>query len=632
MEEENPMKLTKARTTLSRSTLFAVTWMMLTVTAGHSQPPPGKKLSPRAAAPAASSAPEQKYKGIWEPVNYKEDIRLNDVFFVTPEEGWVSGQFATILHTTDGGQTWTAQLGGDPQSPEGEIGMLSFLDQRHGWAVQGQKLLATSDGENWSAVGTIAPGMRDYQFISPLEGLALGSPNGYGNFIYQTKDGGRAWKVIVTCGIGLEIDGLRQNVGCGFIRLRFSSPSIGYALGGNVPLPDDHGPPVIAKTEDGGQSWRIFLGPGEVKASTLDGGFFLDERTGYVRVRKDQKLFATSDAGATWREIVAAPGADLRFADPEVGWSIDYYWKKLVYTTDGGKRWSSRAFSFPASVNAFSLPRRDRGYIVGEHGMVYRYRVVPIDYMAKGMMDAPLMPAYGGPLLGHLQDMKTQVAALKARLGAAAGAPASSVSYRPRAMYGGGPDAGDASDFSNDAQQGGQSVPAAGGFVQDTSNAAPSPFVQDCCAPQVQSMQSSFGSFSQQVPSFGSKYRSLNLVFAGLSLASDLLGKRNQIGNAFGAFKQAKDALTAATALNDLSGKLDSTHQAVSMGYSNFSFTGAAAGVTGALENAVTGTTNSNSPAATTPPATQQDADKAKQDAKKAADELKKKLKKKLPF
>src|ERR1700686_2282846 len=153
MQQERVMKQRKARNIAGLTTLVAALWVMLAVTPGYAQPAPGKKVPARAAATAAAPAGEAQLRGIWEPVNYKEDIRFNDVFFVTPEEGWVAGQFATILHTTDGGQTWTVQLGGDPQSQEAEIGMLRFLDQRHGWAAQGQKLLATSDGENWLAVG-----------------------------------------------------------------------------------------------------------------------------------------------------------------------------------------------------------------------------------------------------------------------------------------------------------------------------------------------------------------------------------------------------------------------------------------------------------------------------------------------
>ena len=50
-----------------------------------------------------------------------------------------------------------------------------------------------------------------------------------------------------------------------------------------------------------------------------------------------------------------------------------------------------RKIAFPASVKAFTFAGKDNGYVVGEHGMVYRYHVVPIDYMAKGMLDAPMM-------------------------------------------------------------------------------------------------------------------------------------------------------------------------------------------------------------------------------------------------
>jgi hypothetical protein len=40
-------------------------------------------------------------------------------------------------------------------------------------------------------------------------------------------------------------------------------------------------------------------------------------------------------------------------------------------------------------VEDSSLPARDRGYAVGSHGMVYRYRIVPIDFTVKGMLAAP---------------------------------------------------------------------------------------------------------------------------------------------------------------------------------------------------------------------------------------------------
>jgi hypothetical protein len=42
----------------------------------------------------------------------------------------------------------------------------------------------------------------------------------------------------------------------------------------------------------------------------------------------------------------------------------------------------------PALVRAVSFPDATHGYLVGQHGMVYRYRIVPIDYTSQGMLGA----------------------------------------------------------------------------------------------------------------------------------------------------------------------------------------------------------------------------------------------------
>jgi hypothetical protein len=38
------------------------------------------------------------------------------------------------------------------------------------------------------------------------------------------------------------------------------------------------------------------------------------------------------------------------------------------------------------------MPTRDRGYVLGAHGMIYRHRMVPIDYTSKGILEALVMP------------------------------------------------------------------------------------------------------------------------------------------------------------------------------------------------------------------------------------------------
>ena len=81
----------------------------------------------------------------------------------------------------------------------------------------------------------------------------------------------------------------------------------------------------------------------------------------------------------------------IRFADRQVGWVARS--QPVVYTSDGGKRWSAAEVRFPTWVSASSLPARDRGYVVGDHGMIYRYRIVPIEYSSKGMLPAAAIAA-----------------------------------------------------------------------------------------------------------------------------------------------------------------------------------------------------------------------------------------------
>jgi len=149
-------------------------------------------------------------------------------------------------------------------------------------------------------------------------------------------------------------------------------------------------------------------------------------------------------------------------------------------------------------VNAFSLPTRNRGYVVGDHGMIYRYRIVPANYTAKGMIDAPLMPPYGGRVAEEVQKMKAVVATLRSKLGASQAGPQNCpITSVRRAVA--------ASDvveqyFCRRILQDNSGPQTSGGFVQDTSDVPLSPAMQSCCAAGIQNFQTDFSSFAQQVP------------------------------------------------------------------------------------------------------------------------------------
>jgi photosystem II stability/assembly factor-like uncharacterized protein len=343
-------------------------------------------------APTSAASETPKFKAIWEPVNVKEDLHLLSVRFTSADEGWVAGGRqaiggGVILHTKDGGANWEIQVG-DPQSNDRSYGDLRFVGPKLGFAVQStgagdHLLLRTTDGQNWTSSGTVGQHRGDYQFTSADTGFYVSGTN-----IFRTTNAGRQWQQVYQCRVKAEVNGLTRDVACEFEAMNFVNVSLGYAIsqgiGGGVGF-------VLAKTEDGGTTWTPWLIlPGEDgKEGALH---FFDANTGVLRT-VNGKLFRTSDGGRAWQGVPGqADGKpDMEFVDPQVGWMMRY--SNMTYTTDGGNRWVSRSIAFPAKVEACSLVSRDRGYAVGEHGMVYKYRIVPIDYMSKGMLPAPAMPA-----------------------------------------------------------------------------------------------------------------------------------------------------------------------------------------------------------------------------------------------
>jgi photosystem II stability/assembly factor-like uncharacterized protein len=265
------------------------------------------------------------------------------------------------------------------------------VDATHGWADQGSgdsnKLLRTTDGENWEQIGKLGGSYgygSDYAFVSPNVGLQIRDEP---FDIAKTRDAGKTWKpVLPGCVTKMEVEGLTRQVQCKLKSVYFPSGNIGYAVGtGENAL-------FVAKTQDGGENWNISVTP-DVAAhdSTYfrQEVFFIDESNGFVAMN-DGKILATADGGQTWHGALGTTPGKVKFADATVGWSFNG--SKCTYTTNGGKSWTTRNLRFPTEVKAFSLPTRQRGYVVGGHGMIYRYRIVPYDYTVKGMIEAPAMP------------------------------------------------------------------------------------------------------------------------------------------------------------------------------------------------------------------------------------------------
>src|SRR5581483_7289781 len=602
---------------LHRLSGLAFALALLTSLAVSAQRPPARHARPTIAVKHTASV-AVAYKGIFEPRNYPDDLNLLSVFFVNENEGWMSAEHGILVHTIDGGNTWKAQLGGDINSTEEPIYSLRFLDRSHGWAVQGNaRLLHTRDGQHWLQTGSLPGSPDDWTFTSERTGIFVDWRG-----VQLSRDGGRTWRSVATCSAKLQVQGLVQTVGCQPKRILFVSQRVGYVAGMSG---GDLGALFILKTLDGGYTWRVSVIPSVSPWGGVESLFFLDEKTGFVRLN-DGKLWTTRDGGQHWQGIAGTttPG-HLMFADPEVGWSFNSN-GQFSYTIDGGQSWSARNLQFPARIAQYSLPRRDIAYVVGEHGMVYRYHVVPQEYEVANAVQAPPMPGFNVAINAQIARIRTDIVALKAKLNpklVAAGLPpvtatpsdgsttadaGTVAAQQADTSTAPGTDtptsgvnsyetsAGNSADATNSVDGTAPQLPSgdtpnmASSDNVSTASASPaptdsaaaasdsasadfsqpaSPAVESCCAAEVNHLQTDVSAFQQQVPAFATKYRTLNLILAGMRMAQDMIGKADAFKTTLIAFKKAPNLQSAASVLQDFIGKYEGARQEFATGFAN---------------------------------------------------------------
>ncbi len=209
---------------------------------------------------------------------------LLSVSFGSETHGWACGRWGTILHTSDGGKTWTKQNTGSIDL----LTSISFVDAKTGWAVGDRgTILHTSDGgKTWvKQKSPVALLLMGVQFLSPLKGWAVGEKT----TIIHTDDGGKTWAVQFK-----DTDFILRGVS-------FCDEMNGWACG-------EYG--YIFHTTNGGATWTKQAGryvisdaTGEIEA---DDYLFqitaIDPRTAWA-VGIDSIVRRTTDGGATWNKM-----------------------------------------------------------------------------------------------------------------------------------------------------------------------------------------------------------------------------------------------------------------------------------------------------------------------------------------
>ena len=273
---------------------------------------------------------------------------INDYFWLDGQRGWAVGGSGTVLATTDGGSTWTAQVTGT----QAKLLKVTFLNERVGW-VGGSNglLLRTQDGgQHWDSASVGADiDMRRLRAASATTAWVTINDSSH-----LTIDGGTTWRRIAGPANG------------GYGLLQTSVTTLwAYA---NV-----NGVNVVVRSQDAGASWQaqplVPLAAGLTRS--FSGLGFASEQHGLVQIYDSgydsvaqayvsrSSTLLSADGGATWRAVSPPPGLPY-WASPNYVQAADGTLFErglgsggLSYTTDAGLSW--RTISLPTASTIYVI-------------------------------------------------------------------------------------------------------------------------------------------------------------------------------------------------------------------------------------------------------------------------------------
>jgi photosystem II stability/assembly factor-like uncharacterized protein len=266
---------------------------------------------------------------------------------------YLGGATGGIWKTTNRGVTWTcladrwekmpvSSIAIDPVDPQTiyvgsgdfhgssgySLGVMKSTDGGATWTNQGNAQFGNY------AVSQVLVDPEDPQIVT----VTTGRGAGYNGKVYRSTDGGTSWNVAVNvsapwsdCGFGIPSASVRTY----------------YAVAGG-------GGGRLYRSADGGVTWTAMAAPsGATLSDTLDvAASKVDPATVYLLSASDQKIYKSTDRGATWSDITGTfPGGynwsqswyDYHITTSKRG-SNDLVFVGLidiVYSPDSGATWTS---------------------------------------------------------------------------------------------------------------------------------------------------------------------------------------------------------------------------------------------------------------------------------------------------
>jgi photosystem II stability/assembly factor-like uncharacterized protein len=307
------------------------------------------------------------------------ELTITEIHMTGLTDGWAlawDGERTYILHTIDGGQTWSDKTPPDQtwigSLPSDELmtpRMLGgyFMDSQRAWITialvypdhqpyhfaYGQGVLSTQDGgATWQTLLLPVPqgtGFPQIIFLTPERGwITVYEYVGAGGnhlALYTTDDGGQTWQMVfdelssifaVSEDIGWTADGtgVMSFKREGFIDIPFVrwTHDAGQNWGECQELPMPPNPadsdPSVTSFECWTESPHTYS-PSEAKLMVVC------RITANASYTYQSYLYSTMDGGETWRSQ-HAPNGHLKMLDDKVGW---IFAREIYGTTDGGTTW-----------------------------------------------------------------------------------------------------------------------------------------------------------------------------------------------------------------------------------------------------------------------------------------------------
>jgi photosystem II stability/assembly factor-like uncharacterized protein len=233
--------------------------------------------------------------------------------------------------TYDGGTTWTelADFGSS-----GNYRVL-VVDDSTGYVVD-------SGGDINKTVDSGATFVEQRISTESLRGIVPGTTSLYvfGNYGTSLKstDDGTTWNPI--------FDFLYQEQ---HRKIQFMNANTGYVCGGSTTTADSLG--YMLKTTDGGQNWNDLGYNFTQRVYSFE---MVTDMIGYAGT-SNNKIFKTTDAGATWTEQTSGHSGtthdfyDMAFSTTEIGYTAGNG-GRMSKTTDGGATWTELTSPFGTST------------------------------------------------------------------------------------------------------------------------------------------------------------------------------------------------------------------------------------------------------------------------------------------